>query len=128
MNWFVLGAVVVVTATNLKGIWQTRTLKKEGTRVNGIIIGSRQYKSNVTYKAKFTTLQGQVIEGESSGWRFTDAGYFIDEETTVIYDASDPTKFVLESEIGNNSIYGRAIMMIVLVAVMSWGLSHQFKH
>lgn len=128
MNWFILGAVAVGTVMNLKGIWQTLTLKKEGIRVSGKITGSTQYKSDITWKVKFTTLQGQVIEGKSGGWRLMNTDYFIEEETTVIYNANDPAEFMLDSEIGNASIYGRVVMVIVFGGVLLLDSFHQVKH
>lgn len=125
MNGFVLGILIVVTASNLKSVWQTRNLKQTGIRVNGTITGSKQDKSTVTYKAQFITLYGQMIEGESSGWRFTDAEYFPGEEVVVIYNANHPMEFMLERELGNISIYGRAVIMIALAAIAAWELSYQ---
>ena len=118
----------------LRGAWLGWRLRRQGVRVGGVLTGKRlagsltyqvRFAGGLKHKARFQTLAGQPVEAESQGLVWGDPAHYVTDEVGVYYDEAQPTRFLLESELGKGSLRMRlavGVFLALWAGLAAWDL------
>ena len=103
-------------------------LRRTGIQTSGLIISQREVQKSgprggswETYlipKARYQTLEGIVIEGESKGGGKVE--FYDDQEAYLLCDADKPTNFLFVQQVNQSLNYFSLLIAVVLLVGMIW--------